>query len=67
VNIQEALGADVVNAAGEDIAEIEDLVLDQNGEYYEILSVGGFLGIGARRGSQCRSSSCSWGRMRPIL
>jgi uncharacterized protein YrrD len=49
VSIQEALGADVVNAAGEDIAEIEDLILDQNGEDYEILSVGGFFGIGEKK------------------
>ena len=49
VSLEEVLGADVVSAAGEDIAEIEDVVLDQTGEYHAILSVGGFLGIGGKR------------------
>jgi hypothetical protein len=39
----------VVNANGEEIAEIEDLVVDQNQTHYAILSVGGFLGIGDKK------------------
>jgi putative membrane protein len=49
ISIEEVLGAEVVNAAGEEIGEIEDVVLDQNGDYYAILSVGGFLGIGEKK------------------
>jgi hypothetical protein len=39
----------VVNANGEEVAEIEDLVVDQNQVHYAILSVGGFLGIGDKK------------------
>lgn len=45
----ELIGRTVVGAAGEEIGEIEDVVIgrtDQN--LYAVLSVGGFLGIGAR-------------------
>jgi sporulation protein YlmC with PRC-barrel domain len=48
-SVEEVLGADVVNAAGEDVPDIEDVVLDQNGGYHAILSVGGFLGIGEKK------------------
>jgi sporulation protein YlmC with PRC-barrel domain len=43
------LGAGVVTAAGEEVGEIEDVVLDQNGGYHAVLSVGGFLGIGEKK------------------
>jgi putative membrane protein len=49
ISIEEVLGSSVVNSAGEEIAEIEDIVLDENQEYYAILSVGGFLGIGDKK------------------
>ncbi len=49
INVEDVLGAEVVNAAGDAIGEIEDMVLDQNGDYYAILSVGGFLGIGEKK------------------
>lgn len=46
----EILGRDVQNAKGEDLGEIEDIVLDE-GEgkiAYAVLSFGGFLGMGDR-------------------
>ena len=49
VSIDEVLGSRVVNANGEEVAEIEDLVVDQNQAQYAILSVGGFLGIGEKK------------------
>jgi putative membrane protein len=49
VSIEEVLGSSVVNANGEEVAEIEDLVVDQNQIHYAILSVGGFLGIGDKK------------------
>jgi putative membrane protein len=49
VSIENLLGANVVNAKGDDVAEIEDVVLDQSGKYYAVLSVGGFLGIGEKK------------------
>jgi putative membrane protein len=49
ISIEEVLGSTVVNSAGEEVAEIEDIVLDANQKYYAILSVGGFLGIGDKK------------------
>ena len=49
ISIDEVLGSTVVNSAGEEVAEIEDIVLDANQKYYAILSVGGFLGIGDKK------------------
>ena len=49
VSIEEVLGSRVVNANGDEVAEIEDLVVDQNQTHYAILSVGGFLGIGDKK------------------
>ena len=49
VSIEEVLGASVVNAEGDEVAEIEDVVLGQGDQYYAILSVGGFLGIGDKK------------------
>ena len=49
ISLEEVLGAEVVNAAGEEVATIEDVVLDQNGNYKAILAVGGFLGIGEKK------------------
>ena len=49
ISIDEVLGSRVVNAAGEEVATIDDLVIDQSGQQYAVLSVGGFLGIGDRK------------------
>jgi putative membrane protein len=49
VSIEEVLGSSVVNADGEEVAEIEDIVVDQDQTHYAILSVGGFLGIGDKK------------------
>lgn len=46
---QQLIGMTVVNRAGEDIGEIQDLVLDQDSTIAAaVVSVGGFLGIGAK-------------------
>jgi sporulation protein YlmC with PRC-barrel domain len=44
------IGADVENAQGEDLGQIEDIVLDpQDGQVaYAVLSFGGFLGLGEK-------------------
>ena len=49
ISLEEVLGSSVVNSAGEEVAEIEDIVLGQDQKYYAILSVGGFLGIGDKK------------------
>ena len=49
VSIEEVLGSPVVNASGDEVGEIEDLVVDDNQKHYAILSVGGFLGIGEKK------------------
>jgi putative membrane protein len=48
VSLDSLLGAEVINTKGEDVAKIEDLVLDQSGKQYAVLGVGGFLGIGEK-------------------
>jgi hypothetical protein len=47
--VRDLLGRPVTNDAGEDIGTLDDLLLEDNAVWYAILSVGGFLGIGARR------------------
>jgi sporulation protein YlmC with PRC-barrel domain len=42
----ELTGADVQNAAGEEIGSIDDLIVDREKVLFAILSIGGFLGIG---------------------
>jgi hypothetical protein len=43
------IGSNVVNEANETIGKIDDLLVTRDGkEPYAVLSVGGFLGIGAR-------------------
>ena len=49
ISLEEVLGSSVVNSAGEEVAEIEDIVLGKDQKYYAILSVGGFLGIGDKK------------------
>jgi putative membrane protein len=46
VSIEKLLGSPVVNTKGDKVGKIEDVVLDQTGTYFAVLSVGGFLGIG---------------------
>ena len=48
VSIEKLLGSPVVNSKGDEVGKIEDVVLDQTGKYYAVVSVGGFLGIGAK-------------------
>ena len=46
----DVIGADVVNAEGETVADIVDLVKKTGEEpIYAVLSVGGFLGIGDKK------------------
>ncbi|HEX5080101.1 MAG TPA: DUF4142 domain-containing protein [Geminicoccaceae bacterium] len=45
VSIGEVLGSSVVNQQGEEVGEIEDVVMKDDA-YYAVLSVGGFLGLG---------------------
>jgi putative membrane protein len=49
VSVDRVLGSRVVNAQGQELGEIEDLVLDQNQIAYVVMSVGGFLGLGEKR------------------
>lgn len=42
------VGMDVVNAEGKEVGEIKDLVLDRQQVAHAVISVGGFLGIGAK-------------------
>jgi sporulation protein YlmC with PRC-barrel domain len=43
------IGKNLVNAEGEDIGEIEDFVIDDNGgAVFAIAGIGGFLGIGEK-------------------
>lgn len=45
----ELLGAQIVNAQGDEIGEIEDLLIDQDNKISKaIVEVGGFLGIGSK-------------------
>ena len=48
VSVDQVLGSRVVNAEGEEVGEIEDLVLDRNQIAYAVVSVGGFLGLGEK-------------------
>jgi len=45
VSIGEVLGAPVVNGKGDEVGEIQDVVIKDNA-YFAVLAVGGFLGIG---------------------
>jgi putative membrane protein len=49
MSIDQVLGSKVVNANGDEVGEIEDLVVDQNQTHFAVLSVGGFLGIGDKK------------------
>lgn len=44
------IGANICNDAGEDIGELEDMIVTANDTVpYVVVSVGGFLGMGERR------------------
>jgi putative membrane protein len=49
ISLEKVLGSRVVNAKGDEVAKIEDLVVDENQIRYAVLSVGGFLGIGDKK------------------
>jgi putative membrane protein len=49
VSVEQVLGSRVVNPEGQEVGEIEDLVLDQNQIAYAVVSVGGLLGLGEKR------------------
>ncbi len=46
ISMEKLLGSPVVNTKGDKVGKIEDVVLDQTGKYFAVVSVGGFLGIG---------------------
>ena len=48
VQADEVIGMNVVNAKGDEIGEVKDLVLDDQQIAHAVVSVGGFLGIGAK-------------------
>lgn len=49
MSADELIGRDVVNANGEQVGDIEDIVMDAQGEaMYAVVSVGGFLGMGEK-------------------
>jgi putative membrane protein len=47
VSVEEVLGSSVVNEQGDEVGEIQDLVVKDNA-YYAVLAVGGFLGLGEK-------------------
>lgn len=47
ITAEDLIGKSVINANGDAIGEINDIVLDKDKAVYAVLSVGGFLGIGA--------------------
>lgn len=46
---EEVIGQPLVNATGEEIGDIKDLVLDSGQVVYAVVGVGGFLGMGERK------------------
>ena len=50
VDSKTLIGKDIVNAGGDDVGEVDSVVIDEGGEVkYVIASVGGFLGVGEKR------------------
>jgi len=43
------IGDSVVNDKGEKIGNIDDIVVGRNGQFFAVLQVGGFLGLGGHR------------------
>jgi hypothetical protein len=49
LSADKVIGADVLNAAGDNVGEVEDLIVDSDNKVSKaILEVGGFLGIGSK-------------------
>jgi putative membrane protein len=48
VKAEDVIGSKVVNNKGDEVGEIEDLVIDKDKVQYAVVSVGGFLGIGEK-------------------
>jgi sporulation protein YlmC with PRC-barrel domain len=48
IDADKVIGMDVVNAKGDEVGEVKDLVLDKQQVAHAVVSVGGFLGIGAK-------------------
>jgi len=48
IEAERIIGMDVINTQGKEVGEIKDLVLDQQQVAHAVVSVGGFLGIGAK-------------------
>jgi putative membrane protein len=46
---EQLIGQDIVNANGDTLGEIEDIVLDQDKAVFVLVDVGGFLGMGEKR------------------
>lgn len=46
LSAEEFIGRDVVNLRGDEVGEVEDLVVDQDKAVFAVISVGGFLGMG---------------------
>lgn len=44
----EIIGQQVVNQQGEEVGEINDLVVDESNQPYAVVGIGGFLGMGER-------------------
>ncbi|WP_340117382.1 DUF4142 domain-containing protein [Pelagibius sp. 7325] len=49
VTAKDLIGKTVVNASGDEVGEIQNLVIDQSDVVSAIIEVGGFLGIGAKQ------------------
>ena len=50
MSAEDITGTKIVNNAGDEIGEVEQIVRDKNtGELYAVVSVGGFLGIGDKK------------------
>jgi len=47
-NVEDITGNKVVNTDGEEIGKIDKIVEGENGDLFAVISVGGFLGIGAK-------------------
>jgi putative membrane protein len=48
MSAQDVIGTKVVNNKGDQVGTVKDLVIDQDQVQYAVVSVGGFLGIGAK-------------------
>jgi len=49
VTAKDLIGKTVVNASGDEVGEIQNLVIDQSDVVSAVIEVGGFLGIGGKQ------------------